>query len=112
MNSQQFFAALRALLMAVGSYFIGKMIFGVTIDQMWWESIVGIAMAAAALIWSYFANMETKTVLEGFVRQIITFVGAVFLARGILTKEILESILALLATVLPFLQSYNAKKVF
>lgn len=110
MNNAQLLAAVRALIMLIGSYFIGKMFFGLPIDQVLWQQITGVVLTIVAFVWSWATNALTQTVTQGLIRQTITFIGGILLAKGVITKELWDSILSILVSVLPFLQSLVAKK--
>lgn len=109
MNTQQLGAAVRTLLMVIGSYFLGKTFFGLPIDQVLWQQIAGIAFTIGALLWSVFSKTLTAERWQGAIRQAITFIGGLLLARGVVTAEVWQSILAVIVAVLPFVQSYQSK---
>lgn len=105
MNTTQIMAAVRALLMTLGGYFIGANFFGLTIDAVLWQQIAGIAISVIVMVWSIVTKSLAEEVWQGVVRQVITFAGGILLAKGILTNEMWQSILAVLVAVLPFIQS-------
>lgn len=107
----QVMAALRALLMALGGYFIGANFFGITIDPVLWQQIAGIGLAVIVIVWSAITKTLKEEVLQGLVRQVITLVGGILLARGILTNEMWQSILAVLVALFPFIQSTQTRDV-
>lgn len=107
----QVMAAVRALLMALGGYFIGANFFGLPIDAVLWQQIAGIGLSIIALVWSVLTKTIQEEVWQGVVRQVITFAGGILLARGILTNEMWQSILAVLVAVLPFIQSTQTRDV-
>ena len=111
MNTQQVLAAVRALLMALGGYFIGVNFFGLPIDAVLWQQIAGIALSVIAMVWSILTKSLSEEVWQGVVRQVITFAGGILLARGILTNEMWQSILAVLVAVLPFIQSNQQRSL-
>lgn len=111
MNTQQVLAAVRALLMALGGYFIGVNFLGLPIDAVLWQQIAGIALSVIAMVWSILTKSLVEEVWQGVVRQVITFAGGILLARGILTNEMWQSILAVLVAVLPFIQSNQQRSL-
>lgn len=111
MNTQQVLAAVRALLMALGGYFIGVNFLGLPIDAVLWQQIAGIALSVVAMVWSILTKSLSEEVWQGVVRQVITFAGGILLARGILTNEMWQSILAVLVAVLPFIQSNQQRSL-
>lgn len=111
MNTQQVLAAVRALLMALGGYFIGVNFLGLPIDAVLWQQIAGIAISVIAMVWSILTKSLAEEVWQGVVRQVITFAGGILLARGILTNEMWQSILAVLVAVLPFIQSNQQRSL-
>ena len=111
MNMTQVMAAVRALLMALGGYFIGANFFGLPIDSVLWQQIAGIALSVIAMVWSILTKSLEEEVWQGVVRQVITFAGGILLARGILTNEMWQSILAVLVAVLPFIQSNQQRSL-
>jgi len=104
MNSQ-LASAFRTLLVLLGSYFIGQNFFGLAIDNVLWEKIVGVALVAGSVLWSVFTKSLTEEVWQGALRHLVTFIAGIFLAKGVLTQEMWQSILAVLAGIAPWLQS-------
>jgi hypothetical protein len=103
-------SAIRHILNAAGAFLIGKSLFGTAIDESMWQTIIGIIMAIISVVWSIkdkTANIES---VQGVVRQVITFVGGLLVARGWLKAETLVTILSLALALIPIIQSWTARK--
>lgn len=107
MNSQ-LSSAIRTLLVLLGSYFIGQNFFGLSIDTVLWEKIVGIALVVVGVVWSLVTKSLTEEMWQGAIRHLITFISGIFLAKGVLTQEMWQSILAVLAGIAPWIQSVSS----
>lgn len=110
MNNQTL-SAIRTLLTLLGSYFIGKAFFGLSIDTPLWQGIVGIVMAAIGVVWSLIDKSLSAEMWQGLVRHVITFASGIFIAKGIFTQEIWQAILAVLVGIAPWLQSMQSMRL-
>lgn len=96
---------IRTLLTLAGAYLFGKNFFGLAIDEVLWQEIVGIAIGVVVIIWSAIDKTLQNDVWQGVVRHVITFASGILIARGVITAEMWQTILAALAGVLPWLQA-------
>lgn len=106
MNKQQILSLIRAALSAFGGQLLGKYLLGNAIDQNVYQGILGSLMGAIAMIWSLYDKTATIESIMGIVRQIITFIGGLLVASGRVSAESLTTVLGILTTVLPWLQSH------
>lgn len=100
---------IRTLLTLAGAYLFGKNFFGLAIDEVLWQEIVGIAIGVVVIIWSAIDKSLQNDVWQGVVRHVITFASGILIARGVITAEMWQTILAALAGVLPWLQATLSK---
>lgn len=100
---------LRAILTAIGSFLIGKSIFGYGIDDINWQTIVGIIISIGSLIMAIKDKAANIEMWQSVLRQILIFVGGILVAAGIMTGKNLEAILALIPVLIPVIQSYTAR---
>lgn len=100
---------IRTLLTLAGAYLFGKNFFGLAIDEVLWQEIVGIAIGVIVIIWSAIDKSLQNDVWQGVVRHVITFASGILIARGVITAEMWQTILAALAGVLPWLQATLSK---
>ena len=96
---------IRTLLTLAGAYLFGKNFLGNPLDAVVWQEIVGIAIGVIVIIWSIIDKTLTNDKWQGVVRHVITFASGILIARGAITAETWQTILAALAGVLPWLQA-------
>jgi hypothetical protein len=110
MNTKiQFTSIIRTLLTAVGSFLIGRTIFGEHIDDETLQTITGIVLTLFSTVWGILDKTATIEMVQSALRQVITFIGGFLIAAGKLTNNNLEAILAIIPTILPLIQSHFAR---
>lgn len=109
-NWDKIWGILRATLMAVSSWFIGKQVLGQTVD----ENLIGVIIAALGVIGSFIWSVTSKELnlemWQGALRNLIIGVGGVFLAFGLLKEETLPTILSLVTVLGPMIYAWLSKK--
>lgn len=103
------FIFLRTVLSAGGAYLLGSNIFGQTIDQNLWQEFTGIVMGMAAIVWSIKAKTIIIEQVQGFIRQLSTFVFMFLVPLGIVSDKLAVLIPAIVMAFMPMLQSYLSK---
>lgn len=98
MSREQLFSAIRHLLSAVGGYLLLKGLDGSFIEQG-----SGIVLGIIALVWSFKDKTATSSAVGGVLRQIATFVGGIFIAKGKLDPAELDTYLGILTALIPLL---------
>lgn len=110
MNTKiQWASILRTFLTAIGSFLIGKSVFGHNIDNELWQTLSGILLSVVSTLWGIFDKTATIEMVQSTVRSIIVFAGGFLVAAGKMTNNNIEAILALIPVVLPYLQSHFAR---
>lgn len=112
MTQEQLNSLLRTVLTLLGAFLAGGglKLFGIVIDTVYWQEIVGFVLAGVSIYWSIKSKEVNMEKLEGFIRQVITFIGGIFMAKNILKAEQLAAIMTFVLAILPLIQSYLAKK--
>lgn len=112
MTQEQVNSAIRTVLTLLGAFLAGGglKLFGIVIDTVYWQEISGFVLAGVSIYWSIKSKEVDREKLEGFIRQVITFVGGILMAKNILKAEQLAAILTFIIAILPLLQSYLGKK--
>lgn len=103
MKKEQIFSLLRTLLTLAGAYLFGKNFFGLELDSSLWQEIVGIGLGIIAVAWSIFDKTIQNDIWQGAVRHIITFASGILVAKGIISAETVQVIIAAFAGVFPWL---------
>jgi len=85
MTKETAFSIVRAALTLTGSYIIGHNLFGAKLDESLWQELAG-------------------------ARSVITVAGGLLVSAGKLTGDALNSIIGLVAVLVPLLQSWLSKK--
>lgn len=105
MTQSNVLSLIRTLLTLAGAYLFGKNFFGLPLDEVLWQEIVGIGLGVIAIIWSIFDKTITGEVWQGVVRHVITFASGILVAKGIVDAATIQVIIAALAGIFPWLQS-------
>ena len=109
MNKETIFTLLRALLTTVGTFLIGKNLFGANIDDSLWQVILGALMSVASIVWGIMTKSLGLEMWQSGIRQLFLAVGGILLASGKLSPEKLESLLGLVTAVGVFVYSLISK---
>lgn len=99
----------RGLLTAIGSFLVGKNIFGHDVDASLWQEIAGIVMAVVSTVWGIRDKTAGVEMIQSTIRQVLTFAGGFLIAAGYITGNNLEAILALIPVILPIVQSHLSR---
>lgn len=112
MTQEQVNSLIRTVLTLLGAFLAGGglKLFGIVIDTAYWQEITGFVLAGLSIYWSIKSKEVNIEKLQGLVRQVVTFIAGIFVAKGILNENTSNAILAFVAAILPLLQSYLGKK--
>lgn len=111
MNIESLNSLLRTVMTLAGAFLVsgGAKFFGNVIDTAYWQEITGIVLTIIAIVWS----IRTKTVeiekLQGSVRQVITFICGILLAKGLLNDSTTSAIIAFAGAIIPYIQAGLAR---
>jgi hypothetical protein len=111
MTQSSVLSLIRTLLTLAGAYLFGKNFFGLPLDEVLWQEIVGIGLGVIAIIWSVFDKTITGELWQGVVRHVITFASGILVAKGIVDAATIQVIIAALAGIFPWLQSTLQRSV-
>jgi len=111
MTQSSVLSLIRTLLTLAGAYLFGKNFFGLPLDEVLWQEIVGIGLGVISIIWSVFDKTITGEVWQGVVRHVITFASGILVAKGIVDAATIQVIIAALAGIFPWLQSTLQRSV-
>jgi hypothetical protein len=113
MKQEQINSLIRTMMTLAGAFLTAgglHFFFGHVIDTAYWEEITGVALTLFSIFWS----ISTKTVdiekLQGSVRQVITFVCGILVAKGLLNDQTAGAVIAFIGALLPYIQAGLARK--
>lgn len=106
---ERFLSIVRYILIAAGSYFMGKSFLGQEIDDNLWLGISGAIVSVAAVLHGIFTKKLLLEQLESALRNIITVVGSALVGSGVITSTVLESALQILAVLIPVSLSESSR---
>ena len=89
---------IRHLLSAVAGYLAIKGLDGSVI-----EGGAGVVMAVVAVYWSIKDKTADQSTIAGVVRQLVSFIGGIFIEKGQLDPETLDSYLGAIVAILPII---------
>ena len=90
---------LRAILIPLGTFLIGKNVFGRIVDIDVWEMTVGGVITIAGFMWSLMERTVTIELIQTTLRQIIKAVSGFLLASGYINSDKLEAISSLVSAL-------------
>lgn len=96
----------RTILTAVGSFLIGTTIFHHVVLAPFWSDFTGIVLTVFSTIWGIADKTAGVEQIQSALRQVVVFIGGIFVARGYITGDNLTAILALIPVLLPIAQSH------
>lgn len=104
-KKEQILSIFRVLLLAAGSFFAGKMIFGTAISGDLWKGIAGSIAAASAVIWGIKDKTATVEAVLSAGRSLIVVFGGLLVASGKLKDDTLDFITLAFTTLVPLLMA-------
>lgn len=107
---QKLFVLLRAILSFAGSLLLGHVIFHKNVDNAFIEAASGCILGITSVIWSIKEKCLTLEMVEGTVRQTITFVCGLAISSGIMKPDQATQIMILAVATLPIVQSALMRK--
>lgn len=113
MTSEQLNSIIRTVLTLIGAFLTGggvNYLFGTVIDTAYWQEISGIVLAIVSVVWSIVSKTVDIEKLEGTIRQIVTFICGILVARGLLNAQTGMAVIAFIGAIIPLIQSYLGKK--
>jgi len=109
MTLQNFLSAVRAILILVGSYIVGHSVFGHTVSADMFQVITGAVITLGSMVWGIATKTATVEGIESAVRSIISALGGLFAAAGVISNDNLNAILGVITAIAPFFQSALSK---
>lgn len=100
MKKEDILSIIRHILSAVGGFLVIK-----GIDSGMIATGSGILLGLISVVWSVVDKTATVSAVEGALRQVATFIGGIFIAKGKLDPTQLDSYLGLLTAIIPFILS-------
>lgn len=100
----------RSLLSAIGAFMLGLNLFGTQITESWWQEAIGVILVIMGIVWSIKDKIATIEMIQGAMRQVITFLGGIALTAGWVTEKTLLAVIGLITAVIPVFQGYFSRK--
>lgn len=113
MKIEQINSLLRTIMTLIGAFLTGgglHYFFGHTIDAAYWEEITGIILTIVSIVWSISTKVVDIEKLQGSVRQVVTFICGILVAKGLLNDQTGAAVIAFIGSIIPYLQAGLARK--
>lgn len=113
MKTEQINSLLRTVLTLAGAFLTGggiHYLFGHEIDAAYWEEITGILLTIVSIVWSISTKSVDIEKLQGSIRQVVTFVCGILMAKGLLNAQTGTAVIAFIGAVIPYIQAGLARK--
>jgi hypothetical protein len=109
MNTSTLGSLVRALLTLIGTFLIGKTIFGHPLLGPTWDTITGGMLTAGSIGWSIYNGTATEETLESLVRQLLQGAGGLLVGSGLLNSSELAAITSFVILSVPIVWGYLSK---
>ena len=110
MQKETVLSIVRSILTAVGAYLAGKFFLGTPIDDNLWLGLIASVTTLISVIWGIVDKSATIEAVQSGLRSVIIFVGALLVGSGVIKDEVLQSTLAIVATLVPVIYSQLSKQ--
>lgn len=113
MSKENVNSLIRTLLSLIGSLLVGHgahYFFGHVVDTAYWQEFTGVALALVSVIWSVSSKTLSIEMLQGVIRQVITFVSGYVLSVNLVSSDTVASFGALITALLPYIYGVLSKK--
>lgn len=104
-----FLSFLRALLIFVGTFFVGHNLFGHAVDQNIWEIIGGIVISLGSMIWGIASKQSTYESVESTIRSVLTAASGLLVSWGVVASTTVNAVLAFIPALGVLIQSFVGK---
>lgn len=113
MKQEQINSLIRTVLTLVGAFLTGggaHYFFGHIIDTAYWEEITGIMLTIISIVWSISTKVVDIEKLQGSIRQVVTFICGILVAKNLLNAQTALAVIAFAGAILPYIQAGLSRK--
>lgn len=110
MNKDTILSILRTILTLVGTYMVGRHLFGQVVDGAIWEQVAGAILGVGSIAWGIIDKSATVESIQSALRSAVIVVGGLLVSSGKLKDDTLTAIVGLVTTLVPVLLSFMTKK--
>lgn len=110
MSQNQVFSIIRNLAMVLGSWLVGRNLFGATLTPEVWQEVVGGIILLVTLYFTWKSHELTIELAQTLILKLVMSVGTVLIASGKITGEYLTKIIGTLTVLIPIIYSIISKK--
>lgn len=103
------YGIIRSIFQVVGAYLIGHVIWGFTFTADWLEALMGILFSAISITWSIKAKTATIEMVQGFIRESMSFVFALLGTFGLITDTQAIAYIGLAMAFAPTIYAYFSR---
>ncbi len=101
---------IRNLLTLAGAFLIGRNLFGLEVNEVLWQEIVGGVMVIVGIVMSIMDKTLTEEKFQGALRHIVLLVGGLLVAKGTIKPEQIEVYLGIITALAPLIYGYISRK--
>lgn len=103
-------AIIKNALALVGSFLIGKELFGSAIDESLWQIITGSVMVLISFLMSFASNTVTKEKFQDALRVLIVSIGGALTAGGWVEPVKVEMWIGAITAIAPMVYEWISRK--
>lgn len=100
---------IRSIFQIAGAYLIGHVIWGFTFTNDWLQGLMGLVLSGISIYWSIKAKAASIEMVQGFIREAMTFVFALLGTFGVITDAEGIAITGLGMAFVPTVYSYFSR---
>jgi nitric oxide reductase large subunit len=110
MDKTTIVAVIKNALALIGSFLIGKELFGAAVDESLWQIIAGAIMLLISFVMSFASNLVTKEKFQDAIRVLIVGIGGALVAGGWVEPAKLEMWIGAITAIAPMIYEWISRK--
>jgi nitric oxide reductase large subunit len=110
MDKTTIVAVIKNALALIGSFLIGKELFGAAVDESLWQIIAGAVMLLISFVMSFASNLVTKEKFQDAIRVLIVGIGGALVAGGWVEPAKLEMWIGAITAIAPMIYEWISRK--
>lgn len=109
-TKDQILSMIRAMLVLLGSFILGKNIGNAQITETIVQEIIGAGLIVTTFVWSALTKCLTIEIFQSSILKVVMVVGTIAIASGKIADKTFQALLAVVTAILPILYSFLSKE--
>ena len=103
-------AIVKNVLALIGSFLIGKELFGAQVDESLWQIIAGAVLVLISFVLSFASNTVTKEKFQDAIRVLLVGIGGALVAGGWVEPAKVEMWIGAITAIAPMIYEWISRK--